>query len=118
MTTTSYDEYLNLDFDKTTIVPFVRFGNSTNPHEELNTIHRLSIFYKEKEAFKSLNESVKREHRGKYIAIYKGEIVAADEDRSKVIEQFYKAHGNEVVYINKVDSTKTVYKIHTRHRKL
>lgn len=105
-------------FQDETLTETLYSGETIQDADKTNDNDKLKSFFKEKDAFNSLADNLKQKYRGKYVAIYNEKIADADEDRSKLIERFYNNHGNVVVYINKVDSKRTVYKIHARIRKL
>jgi len=76
-----------------------------------------SEFEKEKQAFLSQRESLKKEYFGKYVAIYKGEVVDSDTDESALIGRFYAKYGNVPVYIDKITDEEYILKIPTRLKK-
>lgn len=74
---------------------------------------KLSAFKKEKQAFFSIQESLKKEYTGKYVAVYGEMVVDFDIDESALIDRFYKTYGNVPVYIDKVGEEKRVLQIPT-----
>ena len=74
--------------------------------ENGNTDNKLSAFYKEKEAFNSLNDRLKQKYRGEYVAIYQGQIVDADKNASNLLRRFHEKYGNVVLYVGKITGDK------------
>jgi len=81
-----------------------------------STHNKLSAFKKEKRAFLSMKENLNKQYVGKYVAVYRGNVVDSDIDESALICRFYKTHGKVPVYIDKVEEKKKVLKVPTPRR--
>ena len=59
-------------------------------------------FWKEVSAFNQLPQSLVDEYFGKYVAVYRGNIVDSDNDEGELALRFYRTFGYVPVYIHKV----------------
>lgn len=59
-------------------------------------------FWKEVSAFNQLPQSQVDEYFGKYVAVYRGNIVDSDNDEGELALRFYRTFGYVPVYIHKV----------------
>jgi hypothetical protein len=59
-------------------------------------------FWKEVSAFNQLPQSLVDEYYGKYVAVYRGNIVDSDDDEGELALRFYRTFGYVPVYIHKV----------------
>jgi len=73
----------------------------------------LKEFQREKQAFLSLRESLKKDYFGEYVAIHGGEVVDSDTDESVLIGRFYEKYGNVPVYLAKIPEEEHIVRIPT-----
>ena len=59
-------------------------------------------FWREVSAFNQLPQSLIDEYYGKYVAVYRANIVDSDEDEGELALRFYRTFGYVPVYIHKV----------------
>lgn len=59
-------------------------------------------FWKEVSAFNQLPQTLIDEYFGKYVAVYRGNIVDSDVDEGELALRFYRTFGYVPVYIHKV----------------
>jgi len=59
-------------------------------------------FWREVSAFNQLPQSLVDEYYGKYVAVYRANIVDSDEDEGELALRFYRTFGYVPVYIHKV----------------
>lgn len=73
-------------------------------------------FEGERQAFERLKPELLRTHQGQWVAVYQGEVVEADRDRSQVLDSVYDRFGYVPVYVQLVEERPRVYKL--PHRKV
>ena len=76
----------------------------------------LEAFERDQQAFESLKPELLRTHRGQWVAIYRGEVVEAGQDRSQVLDGVYDRLGYVPVYVQQVEERPRVYR--SPHRKV
>ena len=76
----------------------------------------LEAFERERQAFERLKPELLHTHRGQWVAIYRGEVVEAGQDRSQVLDSVYDRFGYVPVYVQQVEERPRVYKL--PHRKV
>lgn len=76
----------------------------------------LEAFERERQAFESLKPELLHTHRGQWVAIYRGEVVEAGQDRSQVLDSVYDRFGYVPVYVQQVEERPRVYRL--PHRKV
>jgi len=81
------------------------------PETRENTIKDESKAYREQKA------EIEEKYRGQYVAVYRGEVVDHDSDKSTLLHRFYDTFGNKTVYIKKVGEPERIYKVHTPFRR-
>jgi hypothetical protein len=69
---------------------------------------KLSDFRKEKQAFYSMRDKLKKDYAGKYVAIYGEQVVGSDFDKIALAERFYNEYGEVPVYIGKPDKDEPI----------
>jgi len=76
----------------------------------------LEAFERERQAFERLKPELLRTHRGQWVAIYKGKVVEAGQDRSQVLDSVYGRFGYVPLYVQRIEEQPRVYKL--PHRKV
>ena len=61
-----------------------------------------AAFLEERAAFQRLKPALLREHRGKYVAVYRGEVTVIGDSSAEVARQAYQKHGYVPLYIGLV----------------
>ena len=70
---------------------------------------------KEKLAFEAMKDDLllNEELKGKFVAVFKGEIVDFDKDERKLVKRIFEKYGYAPVYIQKVEKEISVEEIPT-----
>lgn len=78
--------------------------------EESETSEIMRTFEHEVAAFERIRPSIMAHHKGKFVAIYQGEVIATGDDKLALLDQVREQHGDIVCYIEKVvpDAPRTV----------
>lgn len=73
------------------------------------------LFESEKAAFMSLLPSLYLSHRGKFVAVHKGEVAASGASEIEAARSFFRKYGDTHVYIGFVGQEPPAYQIRPRH---
>ncbi|MCH7928609.1 MAG: hypothetical protein IID03_11640 [Candidatus Dadabacteria bacterium] len=71
----------------------------------------------ESKAYREQKAEIEEKYMGQYVAVYRGEVVDHDSDKSTLLHRFYDTFGNKTVYIKKVGEPERIYKVHTPFRR-
>jgi len=97
------------------IIPFVeyeRYKRWQKQQEQAAIRHaQLEKFEQERAAFLRLKSQLLQTHRGQFVAIHEGQVVAADQDKQALIRHIVERYGNEPVYIQVVAEDVPVFEI-------
>jgi hypothetical protein len=78
-------------------------SQSLSPPDELATPLMDDEFSREREGFNRLKPDLMRTHRGKYVAVYRGEVVAIADSSTEAALQAYAEVGYVTLYVGLVD---------------
>jgi len=78
--------------------------------ETMEREQKLETFEREKQAFLEVKDSLldNPEFRGKFVAIYEGNIVDQDEDNRELAKRVYRRHGYVPIYIGKIERERRI----------
>lgn len=73
----------------------------------------LDMFNNERDAFMKMKDDLLKDENlvGKFVAVYKGEIVGVDQDNRKLAKRVYEKYGYVPIYIDKLEEKEKILRM-------
>jgi PHD/YefM family antitoxin component YafN of YafNO toxin-antitoxin module len=94
------------------IVPieeYRRLKSASEPSPPEPQDEKLRTFYEDKEMFQRLLSELLKTHKGKFVAVFHGQIVDVDSDLGTLARRVYKKYGYQPIYMDEVLEEPRVY---------